>query len=212
MSKLDLRKELGYLYRPSARQVEVVRVPAFKFVMIDGQIEPGASPGTSPAFQEAMQALYGAAYTLKFMSKLRQDNPIDYPVMALEALWWVAGRGGEFDINRPEGWKWTAMILQPAHITPKMVQEALLQLGKKKPSSALDKLRFEHFREGLCIQIMHIGPYSEELHTLEKMDAFARENGYALRGKHHEIYLGDPRRARPDKLKTILRHPIERIK
>ena len=212
MSKLDLRKELEYLYRPSARQVEIVRVAAFKFVMIDGQIEPGAAPGTSPAFQEAMQALYGAAYTLKFMSKLRQDNPIDYPVMALEALWWVAGRGGEFDINRPEGWKWTAMILQPDHITKKMVQEALLQLRKKKPSSALDKLRFERFREGLCIQIMHVGPYSEEPRTLEKMEAFARENGYALRGKHHEIYLGDPRRARPDKLKTILRHPIERIK
>ena len=212
MTKLDLRKELGHLYKPSARQVEIVRVPAWKFVMIDGQIEPGESPGTSPAFQDAMQALYGAAYTLKFMSKLRQDNPIDYPVMALEALWWVAERGSEFDINRPEGWKWTAMILQPDHITKKMVQEALLQLGKKRPSPALDKLRFERFREGPCIQIMHVGPYSEEPRTLEKMDAFARENGYAMRGKHHEIYLGDPRRTRPDKLKTILRHPIERIK
>jgi hypothetical protein len=210
MSKLDLRKELSHLYRPSARQVEIVKVPAFKFVMIDGQIEPGASPGTSPAFQEAMQALYGAAYTLKFMSKLRQEDPIDYPVMALETLWWA--ESGEFDINRPESWKWTAMILQPDHITKKMFQEALLQLGKKKPSPALDKLRLERFREGLCIQIMHVGPYSEEPRTLEKMEAFARENGYTLRGKHHEIYLGDPRRTKPEKLKTILRHPVERIK
>ena len=210
MSKLDLRKELGHLYRPSARQVEIVRVPAWKFVMIDGQIEPGAAPGTSPAFQEAMQALYGAAYTLKFMSKLRQDNPIDYPVMALEALWWVDG--GEFDISHPEDWKWTAMILQPDHINKKMLKEALLQLGKKKPGPALDKLRLERFREGTCVHIMHVGPYSEEPRSLEKMYAFARENGYALRGKHHEIYLGDPRRARPEKLKTILRHPVERTK
>jgi hypothetical protein len=213
MTQLELRKQWKHLYAPPAGKVALVDVPDFKFVMIDGQIEPGESPGTSPAFQDAMQALYGAAYTLKFMSKLRKDNPIDYSVMALEALWWVEGGDfRHFDITRPEGWKWTAMILQPDHITRKMYQEALLQLAKKKPSPALDKLRFERFREGLCIQIMHIGPYSDEPRTVEKMEAFARENGYAMGGKHHEIYMGNPLRAKPDKLKTILRHPIERIK
>jgi hypothetical protein len=206
MEKLDLRKTFKHLYQPSAKKVEVVEVPPFKFAMIDGQIEAGQSPGSSPAFQQAMEALYGISYTLKFMSKLRKDNPIDYTVMALEGLWWV--EGGEFDITRPEGWRWTAMMLQPDHISQDTFQEALAQLRKKKPSPALDKVRFETFHEGLCMQIMHIGPYADEPRSIEKMDAFARENGYTLRGKHHEIYLGDPRRARPEKLKTVLRHPI----
>jgi hypothetical protein len=156
----------------------------------------------------ALEALYGISYTLKFASKLRQENPIDYTVMALEGLWWVEGR--EFDITQPENWRWTAMIMQPGHITGAMFQEALAQLREKKPSPALDKMRFETFHEGQSMQIMHIGRYSEEPATLAKMDAFARENGYTLRGKHHEIYLGDPRRAAPEKLKTVLRHPIRR--
>ena len=97
MTTLDLRKQWKHLYAPSAKKVELVDVPEFKFVMIDGRIEPGEAPGTSPGFGEAMAALYGAAYTLKFMSKLRKEDPIDYPVMALEGLWWV--EDGEFDIN-----------------------------------------------------------------------------------------------------------------
>jgi hypothetical protein len=208
MRKIDLKKELRYLYVPSARQVEVVEVPRFDFVMVDGKIEPGASPGISPAFQQALEALYGISYTLKFNSKLRAENPIDYSVMALEALWWM--EQGEFDITRPENWCWTAMILQPDHITGEMYQDALTQLRKKKPGLALDRLRFESFQEGLCMQIMHIGPYAEEPVTLTRMQAFAEQNGYLMCGKHHEIYLGDPRRADPSKLKTVLRHPIEK--
>jgi hypothetical protein len=103
------------------------------------------------------------------------------------------------------------MIVQPDHIREDMYQDALAQLRKKKPSPALDKLRFETFHEGLSMQIMHIGPYAEEPATIAKMNAFAQENGYALRGKHHEIYLGDPRRTDPARLKTVLRHPIERL-
>jgi hypothetical protein len=138
---------------------------------------------------------------------LRKENPIDYPVMALEGLWWV--EDGEFDINQPGNWRWTAMIMQPDHITPEIFQEALDQMRKKKPGPALEKLRFETFNEGLSIQIMHVGPYADEPASIQKMNDFARDNGYALRGRHHEIYLGDPRRADPAKLKTVLRHPVQ---
>ncbi len=206
MNKIDLKKELKYLYAPSAKQVEVVEVPEFKFAMIDGEIEPGMRPDTSPAFGEAMEALYGISYTLKFMSKLRSQDPIDYTVMALEGLWWV--EGSEFDITNPEGWKWRMMILQPDHISTEMYLEAVQQLKQKKDPPALPRLRFESFREGLSIQIMHVGPYSEELGTIAKMDAFAQEHGYRMHGKHHEIYLGNPMRANPERLKTILRHPV----
>jgi hypothetical protein len=207
MEKLDLRNQYKHLYLPSAKKPAIVDVPEFQFAMVDGVIEPGCSPGNSPSFQQAVEALYGISYTLKFMSKLRKENPIDYTVMALEGLWWV--EDGQFDIQQPGNWKWTAMILQPDHITPALLQEALVQLKQKKPSPALDLLRLETFREGLCVQMMHIGPYSEEPASVAKLDAFASENGYSIAlGKHHEIYLGDPRRADPARLKTVLRHPI----
>ena len=207
MEKLDLRKQFKDLYQPSAKKVEVVNVPALQFAIIDGEIEPDASPGTSLAFHQAMEALYGISYTLKFNSKLRKENPIDYGVMALEALWWT--ETGEYDLTQPGGWKWTAMMLQPDHITAEMFQDALAQLRKKRPNPALDLMRFESFTEGLCIQMMHIGPYKTEPTTIAKMDAFAAEHGYRMRGRHHEIYLGNPMRAAEDKLKTILRHPVE---
>ena len=223
MEKLDLRKQYKHLYQPSAKRVAVVDVPEFKFALVDGEIEPGQAPGTSPSFADALQALYGISYTLKFMSKQHKEDPIDYSVMALEGLWWIRradqGRGihgqhpGEFlegDLAHPENWCWTAMVLQPEHITEAMFQEGLAQMRKKKPSPALDKLRFETFHEGLSIQILHIGPYVDEPETIHKMDLFAQENGYRLHGKHHEIYLGDPRRADPSKLKTVLRHPVEK--
>jgi hypothetical protein len=207
METLDLRKELKYLYAPSAKKVEIVQVPRFKFLMIDGAIEPGHGPGTSPLFQEATQAMYGAAYTLKFTTKQRKDNPVDYPVMALEGLWWI--EAGEFSFARKDNWVYTLLILQPDLITTEMFQDALSQLRKKKGDlPAFSRLRLDYFEEGLCVQIMHIGPYETEPATKDKMDAFAREHGYGLSGKHHEIYLGNPLRAEPDKLKTILRQPV----
>lgn len=208
MDKLDLRKQYKHLYQPSAKRVEVVEVPSFQFAMIDGEIEPGHGPGNSPAFQQALQALYGISYTLKFASKLRKEDPIDYTVMALEGLWWV--EDGMFDIRKADNWRWTAMIMQPEHISADMFRDGLEQLRMKKPSPAIDKLRLETFNEGLSIQIMHIGPYADEPGTIDKMDAFAEEHGYQMRGKHHEIYLGDPLRADPAKLKTVLRHPVVR--
>jgi hypothetical protein len=209
VEKIDLRKELKHLYSPSSKKVGVVDVPKFNFVMLDGEIEPDQAPATSKEYQDAIGALYGISFTLKFMSKLSKSNPIDYTVMALEGLWW--SDSGEFDISRQEGWKWTSMMMQPEHITQEMYQEALQQVREKQDNLALDRLRFESFHEGLCMQIMHIGPYAEEPRTIAKMHAFAEENGYELRGKHHEIYLGDPRRAKPERLRTILRHPITEI-
>ena len=207
MAKLDLRKELKHLYAPSSKKVEIVDAPSFQFVMLDGSIEPGETPETSQAYGDAIGALYGISYTLKFMSKLRDTDPIDYKVMALEGLWW--SDSGEFDLTVMETWQWTMMMVQPDHVTGEMYREALEQVQAKRDNPALSLLRFERFHEGLCMQIMHVGPYSEEPCTVEKMTAFAEENRYSLRGKHHEIYLGDPRRAKPENLKTILRHPVE---
>ncbi|PIU90069.1 MAG: hypothetical protein COS63_04090 [Anaerolineae bacterium CG06_land_8_20_14_3_00_57_67] len=209
MLELDLRKELKYLYQPSAKKVGIVEVPRFQFAMIDGQIEAGEGPSTSASFQEALQALYGISYTLKFTSKLRKENPVDYPVMALEGLWWI--EDGEFDINKKDNWLYTLMMLQPDFITPEMFEQAREQVRKKRGDNpSLAKMRLETFEEGLSMQIMHIGPYADEPATIARMTAFAAENGYRPRGKHHEIYLGDPRRADPAKLKTVLRRPIEK--
>ncbi len=210
MEKLDLKKKYKHLYIPSAKEVSVVDVPKLKFIMLDGAIEPGKSPGNSPNFELSMSALYSMAYTLKFMSKKREIDPIDYILMGLEGLWWV--EEGEFDINEPGNWLYTLMILQPDHITEEMFSLALEQLVKKKPNPFNNRLRLEAFHEGLCLQIMHIGPYSEEMRTIARMDAFAEENGYRMHGKHHEIYLGDPRRTDPSKLKTVLRHPVEKAR
>jgi hypothetical protein len=213
MKTLDLKKDLKAFYQPSAKKVEFIQVPRFNFLMIDGAIEPGMEPGNSPLFEENMQALYGAAYTLKFTFKKRANDPIDYPVMALEGLW--DARDGKFDINVKDNWDYTLMILVPDLITPADFEGALAQMRKKKgdlPGYA--RLRLGSFEEGPCVQTMHIGPYATELATLEKMQAFMGENGYQdLVGKggvHHEIYLGDPRKAAPEKLKTVLRHPVSK--
>ena len=214
MEKIDLKKDLKYLYAPSAKKIEVVDVPAMNFIMIDGAIEPDQAPGTSPLFAEAMQALYGAAYTIKFAAKLRKENPVDYPVMALEGLWWV--EDGTFDIRKPGNWKYTVMIMQPSLVTPEMFAGALAQLRKKKGDQPVfARLRLDRFGEGLCVQTMHIGPYAAEPATVDRMQAFMQENGLCdrvgLGGKHHEIYMGDPRRADPAKLKTVLRHPVQKV-
>ena len=215
MKTLDLKKQYKHLYQPSAKKAEMVQVPSLQFAMIDGAIEKGSEPGKSPLFAEATQALYSICYTLKFMLKKCRTNPIDYPVMALEGLWWV--EDGMFDITVKDNWFYTLMILQPEVITPDIFAEGLEQVRRKKgDSEILSKVRLENFEEGLCVQIMHIGPYATEPATIEGMRAFAGENGYrdcvgGLGGKHHEIYLSDPRKAEQAKLKTVLRHPVEKL-
>lgn len=206
MAKLDLKKQYKHLYLPSAKKVTLVEVPAFQFVMVDGKMEPNETPETSTAFHQAMQALYGLAYTLKFNSKLREENPIDFTVMALEGLWWV--ESGGFDPEHSEPWFWKMMIMQPDHIGQAMYDTALAQVREKQDNPALERVRFERFEEGPAIQVMHIGPYADEPRSLAKMEAFAAEMGYTYRGKHHEIYIGDPRRAKPENLRTVLRQPV----
>jgi hypothetical protein len=213
MRKIDLKRELKYLYAPSAKEVQIVDVPTLSFVMIDGRIEPDETPEISQTFQQATGALYGVSYTLKFMSKLRKDNPIDYTVTPLEGLWWTDS--GAFDFTRKEAWHYTLMMMQPEHITAEMFEEALRQVQEKQTKKgennpAFLDLRLDRFREGLCLQVMHVGPYSDEPQTIERMKAFAQQNGYIYQGKHHEIYLGDPRRAKPERLRTILRQPIKK--
>jgi hypothetical protein len=207
-----LKRDYKYLYSASAKAPQLVDVPVFNFLMVDDFIEKGFEPGTSPRFQENTESLYNMAYTLKFMFKKRAENPVDYPVMSLEGLWWV--EDGFFDIRIKDNWFYTLMIMVPNLVTPEIFAEALVALRKKKGDQpGFARLRLESFEEGRCIQMMHIGPYATEPATVEKMRIFAKENGYqdwvAHGGKHHEIYLGDPRRAAPDKLKTILRHPVK---
>jgi hypothetical protein len=214
MQKMDLKKDLKGLYNPSAKKVELVEVPSLNFIMIDGAIEPDQSPGTSPLFAENMQALYAAAYTLKFAAKQRKQDSLDYPVMPLEGLWWV--EDGTFDLQEPGNWKYTLMIMQPDAITPAMVAEALVQVRKKRGDQpAFARLRLDGYTEGLCVQTLHVGPYATEPATVDRMRAYLQANSckdlVGLGGKHHEIYLGDPRRADPSKLKTVLRHPVKQM-
>ena len=214
MKILDLKKEFKHLYQPSTKKVEILQVPRLQFAMIDGAIEKGSEPGKSPMFAEATQALYSISYTLKFMLKKRKTDPVDYPVMALEGLWWV--KDGMFDITIKDNWFYTLMIMQPDVITQEIFAEGLEQVRRKKgDSEMLSRIRLDHFEEGLCVQTMHMGPYATEPATVERIRAFAEENGYrdCIREdrKHHEIYLGDPRKADPAKMKTVLRHPIVKI-
>ena len=201
MAKVDFKKELKHLYSASAKEVAVVDVPTMNFIMIDG----AGDPNTVPEFQEAMGALYPVSYTLKFM--LKKSVGFDYVVSPPEGLWWTDDMG-RFSVAKKEAWKWTLMIMQPEQVTAELYDEAVAQVRKKKNPPALSKLRLEPFCEGPSVQILHIGPYAAEGPTITKLHHFARENGYRLHGKHHEIYLSDPRRAAPEKMKTILRQPV----
>lgn len=205
--KLDLRKTLKHLYNPPSKKVVEVDVPAMNFLMLDGS----GDPNTALEYQQALEALYGMAYTLKFASK---KAGLDFTVMASEGLWWLDDMGakyGDFDFTADKSrWRWTMMIMQPDAITPAMVDAAVAELRHKKNPAALDKVRFERFHEGLSAQIMHMGPYSAEKPTIDRLHAYIAEQGCEPRGKHHEIYLGDPRRTAPEKLRTVIRQPMRK--
>lgn len=202
MKKIDFKKELKHLYKVSPKKAEIVDVPQMKFLMIDGK----GDPNTSQEFQDAVEALYSLSYTLKFMVK-KGELEIDYGVMPLEGLWWVYDIS-QFSIENKEAWKWTLMIMQPDYVTTELFNEAVEQVKKKKDPVALPKVKFESFSEGRAAQIMHIGPFSEEGPTIEKVHNFIKESGCKLTGKHHEIYLSDIRKAAPEKWKTIIRQPM----
>ncbi|MHA2230070.1 MAG: GyrI-like domain-containing protein [Candidatus Thorarchaeota archaeon] len=201
MEKVDFKKELKEFYRPSVKTV-IVDVPLMNFLMIDGR----GDPNTSQEYQEALEALYSVSYTLKFM--LKNAGIVNYVVMPLEGLWWLEGEK-EFDATRKDEWKWTSMIMQPPQVNGNHVAESIELSLAKRDNPALSDLRFTDYHEGLSVQIMHIGPWSEEAPTIEKIHSFIKEQGYTINGKHHEIYLSDPRRTKPEKLKTVIRQPME---
>jgi len=200
MDKIDLKKELKNLYNPSSKIV-VVDVPAMNFLMIDGEGDP-----ISLQYAAAIEALFGVSYALKFI--IKKGKGVDYSVMPLESLWWVDDMT-KFSADRKDEWKWTAMIMQPKYITADDVNLVVEQVKKKKKLPALPKVRFESFKEGPTAQIMYVGPFSAEGPTIAKIHAYILNSGHTLSGKHHEIYLNNPAKTAPEKLKTILRQPMK---
>jgi hypothetical protein len=203
MTKIDYKKTLKQFYQPGAKKVEFVEIPAMNFLMIDGI----GDPNTSQSFKEAVEGLFSFSYTLKFMIK-KGVSGIDYAVMPLEGLWW-ADDMEKFSITDKSAWKWTLMIMQPEFIQATEVRAALQLTLAKKDQPALHQIRFEAFQEGRAAQIMHIGPFSAEGPTIEKVHLYIKENGYQLAGKHHEIYLSDIRKGNPANWKTIIRQPYK---
>ena len=202
MEKIDLRKQLKHLYQPSAKEVVQVEMPAFDFLMIDGQ----GDPATSPEYAQALEALFSVSYTAKFMLK-KGAQGIDYAVMPLEGLWW-ADDMSVFGSNDRAKWQWTMMIMQPSCVSAETIAAAIASVAKKKDLAALERLRFEGFSEGRCAQIMHIGPFTEEGPTIQRVHDYIEAHSCRT-GKHHEIYLSDIRRADPAKWKTVIRQPMK---
>jgi hypothetical protein len=202
MEKLDLKKQWKQLYEVKAGNVVVVDVPPLTYLMVDGE----GDPNNSQSFQEAVETLYSLSYTLKFSLK-KSPKAIDYGVMPLEGLWW-ADDPRVFHLADKSAWKWTVMIVQPEFIGQSDIKAAFDQVRKKKNPAALDRVRLETLTEGSSAQILHVGPFSAEGLTIQRMHEFIHAARKELRGKHHEIYLSDPRRTAPEKLKTILRQPM----
>lgn len=206
MPKIDLRKQLKHLYNPPKNKFTVVDVPSMNFLMIDG----AGDPNTSQDYRDAIEALYTLSYTLKFAVKLGKygGKKIDYPVMALEGLWWVEDMT-QFSDKAKELWQWTMMIMQPDFITRSMFTAARKEVKEKKNPVALAKVCFAKYKEGPSAQIMYIGKFADEGPTIQRLHDFIKESGHKLRGKHHEIYMSDPRRTAPEKLKTVIRQPFK---
>ena len=207
----DFKKEFKDLYLPKTR-ASVIDVPEMLFIMVNGK----GNPNTSREYKNALEVLYGISYAIK-MNKMTGTQPVgyfDYVVPPLEGFWW--GEDGYFDgksIVDKDKLHWTSMIRQPDFVTQDIFDEAKRVLSKKKPEIDLSIARLVLFTEGLCAQIMHIGSYDNEPSTIEALERFIVEAGYkndiSESRKHHEIYLNDPRKTTPDKLKTVIRHPIK---
>ena len=210
MDKIDYKKTEKHLYLP--KSPAIVQVPEMVFFAVDGQ----GDPNTSPAYAEALQILYGLSFTVK-MSKMGGEEPegyFEYVVPPLEGLWWTEDPA--FDGKAPEDkdqFFWTSMIRQPDFVTEEIFRWAKEKLAKKKPDLDLSKARFWRWEEGLCAHLLHIGPYDAESVSIDCLESFIREQGYeqdiSASRRHHEIYLGDPRRTAPEKMKTVIRHPVQ---
>lgn len=200
MTAIAIAPAVGQLLKPAAGRPEIVDVPEFNFLMLDGK----GDPNTASEFQDGIGALYSLSYGAKFALK---KSGVEVRVMPLEALFWSPG-SKTLKTEDHEKWRWTMMLMQSKGVTAELIEKVRAEAMRKKPNPALAKVRLEAFREGTCAQVMHIGPYSAEKPTIEKLHAFIAAEGYRLAGKHHEIYLGDPRRATPEKLRTIVRQPV----
>jgi len=205
-AKVDFKKTLKELYQPSSKEVVETKVPELQFIMIDGI----GSPGEAQEYLDALAVLYPVAFKIKFLSKAKSK---DYVVPPLEGLWWADDMKDFIEGNRDK-WKWTMMIMQPDWITNEMFKKAIEETQQKKPelSKLLPKLRLEKYKEGKVGQIMHVGPYSEEGPTVQKVHDFIQTKGGTFDGhnqKHHEIYLSDPRKANPATMKTVIRQPFK---
>ena len=202
MAKVDLKKELDS-YRARHGEFRLVDVPPAQYLMVDGH----GDPNTAQEYADALTALYPVAYKLKFASKDELER--DYVVMPLEALWWASDMDAFTTARDKSRWDWTGMILVPDWITADMYDAAVANVARKDPPACLEKMRLETLREGRCVQTLHIGSYDDERPVLAEMHHdFIPRAGLKMIGRHHEIYLSDPRRAQPSKLRTILRQPV----
>ncbi len=204
MEKVDFKKSLKHLYAPSTKDFDVVDVPVMNYLMIDGH----GDPNTAQEYEDALETLYAVAYKLKFVSKASAK---DYVVPPLEGLWWAEDYGS-FTRGDKGTWDWTMMIMVPDWIDRDVFNKALESVKSTKDLPSLDKLRLELLAEGGCAQIMHVGSYDDEAPTLARLhNEWLPKNGYREAGKHHEIYISDPRKVPSHKLKTVLRQPVEKV-
>ncbi|WP_285117445.1 GyrI-like domain-containing protein [Leifsonia sp. fls2-241-R2A-40a] len=203
--KADLKKELPS-YVAKRGRFDIITVPPLRYLTIDGQ----GDPNTSDAYRDALQTLYPVAYAVKFLSKRSLDR--DYTVMPLEALWWADDMEAFTSARDKSQWHWTVLNLLPDWITDEHLAEARETSARKRGVLPLAALRIETLDEGLCVQTLHLGSYDDEASVLDAMhNSFIPESGLRMTGRHHEIYLSDARRTAPEKLRTILRQPVERV-
>ena len=201
MEKVDYKKTLRHLYKPSAKKIEFIDVPRFNYLTITGKGRPEGEE-----YQQALQSLYPVAYKIKFW--IKEHKHFDYVVPPLEGLWWADDLSDFIKGNRDE-WRWTMMIMQPEPVTQEIVDLVLNTVASKKDAPGdLDKVEFQTINEGRCAQILHLGPFSEEGPAIQRLHKAIENEGKNLAGKHHEIYLSDMRRVSPEKYRTILRQPM----
>jgi hypothetical protein len=199
--KVDLYREFNKEYA-ATRNSALVKVGPAMYLSISGQGAPGSS-----SFSEAIGALYGVAFTVKMTRKFAGKR--DYVVSKLEGMWPDFGSGQTMPDK--DQWSWQMLIRTPKFVTQKEITHAISVLLKRGKGVEVQRVRLEALEEGLCVQALHVGPYEDEPVTMAAMKSFSESKGLKLHGVHHEIYLSDPRRVVPAKLKTILRHPVERI-
>ncbi|MFE9103535.1 GyrI-like domain-containing protein [Actinomadura geliboluensis] len=204
MTRYDIKRELKQCYAPRNRGWALVDVPAQRFIAVDGS----GDPNTSADYARAVEALYTVAYTIKFASKRTLDR--DFVVGPLEGLWW-SDRPEVFTARDKDAWQWRMLISQPDWITEDFIDDAKQTALTKKGLPAIADVRYEPMHEGLCAQVLHIGPYDDEGPILAELHGeYLAANNLRMTGHHHEVYLGDPRRSAPAKLRTVLRQPVER--